>query len=236
MVMCEQSNKVLLVDDDQAMRRLISKWLELAGYQVQTGGPGGPTAPFTVPGAEKNLFSGSLRMTTPTWRLATLGASVAFGETAIFREAAPGRQLLLSATMDVRPLPSLRVSFQTTRRTIDRDRDGTRFSSETIPRLKLEYQVSRAVFARFIGQYTARQLGALVDRDGNLIVIGGVPSTPGSTREFRMDWLFSYRPAPGTLVYVGYGETLDAPDVYTSSDLHRASDGFFGKVSWLFRL
>ncbi len=36
MVMCEQSNKVLLVDDDRAMRRLIAKWLELAGYQVKT--------------------------------------------------------------------------------------------------------------------------------------------------------------------------------------------------------
>ena len=36
MVMREQLNRVLLVDDDQAMRRLISKWLELAGYQVQT--------------------------------------------------------------------------------------------------------------------------------------------------------------------------------------------------------
>jgi two-component system, cell cycle response regulator len=34
--MNRQSNKVLLVDDDQAMRRLVSKWLESSGYQVQT--------------------------------------------------------------------------------------------------------------------------------------------------------------------------------------------------------
>ena len=34
--MNEQPNKVLLVDDDPAMRRLISKWLESAGYRVRT--------------------------------------------------------------------------------------------------------------------------------------------------------------------------------------------------------
>src|SRR6476661_8890730 len=31
-----QTNKVLLVDDDQAMRRLVSKWLQAAGYRVST--------------------------------------------------------------------------------------------------------------------------------------------------------------------------------------------------------
>jgi hypothetical protein len=210
---------------------------DYSGYQIATLGAGGAVlVPFVVPGPETGLLSGSLRVTTPTWRLMTMGVNVAYGETAIFREAAPGRSLSFGATVDLRPLPSLRLSFQATRRTIDRDRDDSRFSTETIPRLKVEYQLSRAVFARFIGQYTARQLGALVDRNGAPIVVNGTPSTATSTREFRMDWLFSYRPVPGTLVYVGYGSTIDAPDVYTSGDLHRSADGFFGKVSWLFRL
>jgi len=197
----------------------------------------GPTpVPFVVPGPERGLFGGSVRVTTPTWRLMTATASVTYGSTAIFREASRGTVLVLSGSLDVRPAPALRVSLQTTRRTIDRARDGSRFSSETIPRLKVEYQLTGAIFFRFVGQYTARQLDTLYDRNGNTILVGGQPVAATSTREFRMDWLFSYRPTPGTLVYLGYGSTLDAPDVYTSSDLKRSSDGFFGKVSWLFRL
>ncbi|MFN0016633.1 MAG: diguanylate cyclase [Pirellulaceae bacterium] len=34
--MIEHANKVLLVDDDPAMRRMVSKWLEGAGYRVRT--------------------------------------------------------------------------------------------------------------------------------------------------------------------------------------------------------
>lgn len=210
---------------------------DYVGYQVQTIGQGGPvTAPFVVPGKERDLFGGSVRATTPTWRLVTFAANVSYGETAIFREAAPGTQLSLTATMDLRPAPATRVSFTATRRTIDRRRDGSRFSSETIPRLKVEYQLTRAIFFRFVGQYTARELAALLDRAGDQIIINGTPTTASSTREFRMDWLFSYRPTPGTLVYAGYGSTMDAPDAYTSRDLTRSADGFFGKVSWLFRL
>jgi hypothetical protein len=54
--------------------------------------------------------------------------------------------------------------------------------------------------------------------------------------EFSMDWLFSYRPTPGTLVYLGYGSTMSEPDDFRFRDLRRTSDGFFGKLSYLFRL
>ena len=51
-----------------------------------------------------------------------------------------------------------------------------------------------------------------------------------------MDWLFSYRPVPGTLVYLGYGSTLEEPRRFKFQDLARTSDGFFGKVSYVFRM
>ena len=96
---------------------------DYAGYQVQVplGLPPG-TAPFVVPGPERDLWGGSLRINTPTWRLLTLNASATWGAVAIFKEAARGTNLLLSGTVDLRPAPALRLSFQTTRRTIDRSR------------------------------------------------------------------------------------------------------------------
>jgi len=48
--------------------------------------------------------------------------------------------------------------------------------------------------------------------------------------------LFSYRPVPGTLVYLGYGSTLEEPREFRFQDLRRTRDGFFGKISYLFRL
>ncbi len=57
-----------------------------------------------------------------------------------------------------------------------------------------------------------------------------------STNELRADWLFSYRPVPGTLVYLGYGSTLEEQPRIPGSVLRRVSDGFFGKVSYVFRM
>jgi len=213
---------------------------DYTGYSIETTLPGPPpmldTVAFLVPGPERGVFSGSLRATTPTYRLFTLSGNVGFGETVIFREAAPGRSLRVGATLDLRPFSALRIAFQVNKLRITRERDGSQFSDEVIPRLKLEYQLTRAIFFRFVGQYTARERDALYDRNGNPILIGGVLQTASTSNEFRTDWLFSYRPIPGTLLYLGYGSTMTEPDAFQFQNLQRSMDGFFGKVSYLFRL
>jgi hypothetical protein len=65
--------------------------------------------------------------------------------------------------------------------------------------------------------------------------VGGVIDTGTKSNELSMDWLFSYRPIPGTLVYLGYGSTMEEPDEFRFDGLRRTRDGFFGKVSYLFR-
>ncbi|HEV8598736.1 MAG TPA: DUF5916 domain-containing protein [Gemmatimonadales bacterium] len=208
-----------------------------AGYTVQNGiGGQPPVLPFDVPQPERNQWGASLRVTTPTYRRLTATASFAPGRVPIFREAAPGRSLRLDGSVDLRPTTALRATLQLSRLTLTRRRDGSRFSSETIPRVKLEYQISRPLFLRFVGQYSARAQAPLVDRAGHPILLNGSPVAAVSSNEFRMDWLFSYRPTPGTLVYLGYGSTLEEPEQFRFNRLSRTSDGFFGKLSYLFRM
>lgn len=60
---------------------------------------------------------------------------------------------------------------------------------------------------------------------------------PWRTRSFRNDWLFSYQPRPGTVLFAGYGNTLaNAGTDPLSQDLRRTRDGFFLKLSYLFRM
>ena len=66
--------------------------------------------------------------------------------------------------------------------------------------------------------------------------MGGVPATAFTANQINVDWLFSYRPSPGTLVYLGYGSTLTEDGAFAfGRDLQRTADGFFAKVSYLFR-
>ena len=191
---------------------------------------------FVVPGPERNLYSGTIGLTTPTFQLFTGSAAVAFVETPIFAEASSGRSIRYDAIVDFRPTPSLRTTLQYTRLVLDRALDDSRFSSENIPRLKIEYQITPSVFVRFIGQYTARTRSALRDRNGVPILIDGEPAGPEAINEFRADWLFSYRPTPGTLLYLGYGATMHEPGQRRFRQLERTIDGFFAKVSYVFRV
>ena len=202
----------------------------------RSGGTVVDTSAFIVPPPEKDEWGGSFRLTTPTYRLFSGTASITESQVPIFREAAPGNSSQMDAALDVRPTTAIRSSLQFSRLTIARKSDGSRFSSETIPRIKVEYQVSPPIFIRLVGQYAARSRSTLRDRNGNPILVDGVLDTGETTNEFSTDWLFSYRPVPGTLVYLGYGSTLEEPREFRFQDLRRTRDGFFGKISYLFRL
>jgi hypothetical protein len=203
---------------------------------LEPSGAVSDTVAFTVPGPEADQWGTSLRVTTPTFRFFTGTASITRGQIPIFREAVPGRSARIDATLAVRPTTALRSSLQFSRLTIARRADGSRFSSETIPRVKIEYQVSPPIFVRLVAQYSARSRSALRDGNGHEILVDGVLDAGETTNEFSTDWLFSYRPVPGTLVYLGYGSTLDEPREFRFQNLQRTRDGFFGKISYLFRL
>ncbi len=206
------------------------------GYTLQSGPPFEvPPADFVVPDVEDNQWTLQVRATTPTWQFLSATASYYFGRTPLFREASPGSNRQVDATVDLRPTQALRAAFQLTRLELNRRLDGSRFSTETIPRLKLEYQITSAIFVRFIGQYTAREREALENRDGVPILIDGELTEKSTENLFQTDWLFSYRPVPGTLVYLGYSATFEEAESFRYHDLQRQVDGFFAKISYTIR-
>ena len=146
-------------------------------------------------------------------------------------------------TLTWRPTQAVRVEGLWTHQRITRARDGSRFSIANIPRLKLEYQLTRYIFFRYVGQYFAQQREALEDpRTGLALVLDASatarlgPAGGAATNELRSDLLFSYRPTPGTVLFFGYGASLTEPDAFRFQNLRRTSDGFFLKASYLFRM
>jgi hypothetical protein len=121
--------------------------------------------------------------------------------------------------------------------------DGSLVAQRQIPRLKLEYQIARPVFVRFVGQYIATEQDSLRD-DGrtNLPVVyrtgtGQFTRAVATTSNtFRGDVLFSYQPNPGTVFFAGYGSSAAEPDPLRFGQLRRTTDGFFLKLSYLFRV
>ncbi len=205
-------------------------------YQILTAPT--VTAPFAIPPALTSLWSWSAGLTTPTWRQFTGTVSVGGGATAIFEEGSRGTQSSVSGQVDLRPTRAVRISGQYSRLVLHR-RDGSWFSTEDIPRLKVEYQATRSIFLRVVGQYTELRSDSLRDPATGLpIVIGGSVVGPSASKLLRVDWLFSFRPSPGTLVYLGYGASCTEFDTRCAVGrrTNRSADGFFAKVSYLFGL
>ncbi len=210
-----------------------------AGYQTDSAGT---LVPFLVPAAQSNLWAGNLGVTTPN-RAASGNGNVGYGEGVIFDEAAAGRQLAVSAAASWKPTASLRAEGRWTHSRMTRAQDGSWYSTANIPRLKVEYQLSRAMFVRYVGQYTAERRDALRDpTTGRPLVIDAAtaqrigPAAGAATADFRNDFLFSYKPTPGTVLFLGYGTSLTEPQPLQFAGLTRVSDGFFFKGSYLFRL
>jgi hypothetical protein len=123
-----------------------------------------------------------------------------------------------------------------------RARDGSVFSTQVVPRMRLEYQFSRALFLRFVGQFESRDRSALRDprnerallrrtATGSYVARGATKSLLG-----RADVLVSYLPSPGTVVFLGYGTGVDGSDTMRPTDVQRTTDGAFVKFSYLYRV
>lgn len=193
-----------------------------------------------VPRDQLNGAIVSFSVTTPQFRRFTASLSTTLGQDVDFLEVTPVRRRDVSASLDLRPTEQVRITATWVSSNFTRVRDGVQTATTRIPRLKTEYQISRAVFVRVVSQYEASVREPLVDPGtGRTLLTGsGTTFTTSArrvTNNLRTDFLFSYRPSPGTVFFAGYGDTMTEPAPLAFNQLRRAADAFFLKASYVFQ-
>ncbi len=215
-------------------------------YAIEVPTSGGlDTIPY--PRAQRlHPLAGSVTLRSPEVAGFLLDVYFAFGDDVNYAEWSVANIWLGQFSLGYRPTPRLRaqgvLSFQSYHRSVD----GSFVARTVLPRLKLEYQVSRAVFLRAVGEYRAFRRDSLRDvtRTEAPILIRDPNGGPyrrdlalaADQNAFRADFLFSWQPTPGTVFFAGYGSSLVEPEPFRFRGLERVSDNFFLKLSYLFRL
>jgi hypothetical protein len=182
------------------------------------------------------LLTVSATVSTPTYRRFNASMTLARNEVPIFAEGSEGRELRATGSLTLRPTVSMRAEGSLQLSQIDREANGSEYARTVIPRLKVEYQPTRALFFRLVSQYQAQRTSGLRTPTGEQIFItNGSPVIGGEFGTLRTDWLVSYEPTPGTVAFFGYGDTRAGIETSSFSDLERATDGFFVKVAYQWR-
>ena len=202
------------------------------------------TVKFTGAG-DPRLHNVDLTVTivSPEW--SRFGADFFYigGKDENFEEWQSGLIHILTLNTRWRPTDQLRVEGQYQHQQYDRWVDRTTAIKRRVPRVKVEYQATRAVFLRLVTQYDTQVRDNLRDdqrtnfplllRNGD----GSFSRLSAFTRNrVRTDWLFSYQPSPGTVLFLGYGSSMSEVTPFKFRDLQRTQDGFFVKWSYNYRL
>lgn len=181
-------------------------------------------------------------LATPQWARFNANVVYIFGQDENFFEWAQANIHYLSATANLRPTDRLRVAGTLTFQDYWRRTDGSRVGRNAIPRLKTEYQISRSQFVRLIGEYSLTERDDLRDETRTFypLIINGRKALATRSHSARGDFLYSYQPNPGTVLFLGYGSFgLANPNPlerFNFQPIVRSSDYFFVKYSYLFKM
>ena len=121
-----------------------------------------------------------------------------------------------------------------------RQRDGSLYSEATIPRARIQFQFSRALFLRTIMEYGSQDRGVLLTpADGRQVSYCSGESCFGlggsASNDISVEALLSYEPTPGTVFFVGYTRQMDDPEAFRFRNVRPQSEGMFMKRSYRFR-
>lgn len=231
------------------------------GYAVQ--GDGGEVLPFTVPPPLSAMNAWGLIPRARVNNALSLNGSLFVREVPIFAEARRGHEVRVSPELQYRPTTQLQLQFNYTYSRISRrasetetvtlaspgfvrpapavtfPRQVTRdtpFSTVHIPRARIQYQFSKALFARVVAQYELSERAALADpASGRPLLVGGAPSPAQSSGELQGQFLVQYEPSPGTVVYLGYSRLMEGRRTLRIEEMEPVSEGLFVKLSYVFR-
>ena len=229
-------------------------WNVGAGFYVETFGfdrglyssyriltPAGDTVPFTGRPRITNhdyVFT----LSTPQWKRFNADLFYVGGQDENFFEWAQADIDLIQLAMAFRPSERARIEGTFDYQDYWRRSDHSLVGRNMIPRVKFEYQITRAIFMRLVGEYDLSEHDDLRDetRTNYPLIIDGELASAIRARSLHGDYLFSYQPTPGTVLFLGYGSRADGePDPvqrFNWQPLRRSADYFFAKASYLFRL
>lgn len=214
-----------------------------AGYRI--------AKPGAVAGTIDTLpFTGSARimnrdyvvtLTTPKFAGFSGNLLYLWGQDENFFEWAQADIHYLSAQVSFRPTTRLRIDGSFDYQDFWRRSDHSMVGKNLIPRVKTEYQITHNVFVRVVGELDVAEQDDLRDetRTNLPLIVNGALARATKSATFTGDFLFSYQPVPGTVIFLGYGGQADAPPDpvhrFTYRPLIRDQDHFFLKLSYLFR-
>ena len=236
-----------------SLRNNVSVWLtarrsEFASPAENYDGlitrPGGVITPF-VP--NKEMFDGlnsfNVFMFASGWERLRGRISADLKEVPIFYGGDPvdvadswGGEISLTI------LPTRFLSMEAAvRHAVLNHKDGTRFSSATIPRIKAQYQFNRALFVRGTLEYSSAERGELTapgsglplescDEDGCELLDGS------DDNDILVEALLSYEPSPGTVFFLGYTRQMEDSRRFGFEAVQPTADGLFAKLSYRFRM
>ncbi len=208
---------------------------------LRTVGSTTDTIPFVGVGRIPNRDY-VLNLATPQWARFNGSILYIFGQDENFFEWAQANINYISASANFRPTDQLRVAATASYQDFYRRTDGSRVGRNMIPRVKVEYQFTRSIFLRMVGEYNLQEHDDLRDETRTFypLLIGGQRALASRSASLHGDWLFSYQPNPGTVLFLGYGSQGNATpnplERFNYQPLVRANDYFFVKFSYLFRM
>lgn len=200
-------------------------------------GAAADTVPFqTPPQLDRMLAVGVLPNIRIDERFRINGASF-FREIPIFAEGSRGFEVQLSPGIEIIPDDAWRVDLNHTWSRLWRTDDDSRFSTVNLSRVRVQYQFGKSLFARAIAQYDLEQRDALRHPENGLpIAVGGVRQDASDRGDFQGQFLVSYEPSPGTIFFMGYSRLMQGQSDYRLGSKDLLQDGFFVKLSYLFRM